>query len=381
MPASITLALTGDVMLGRGIDQILRHPCEPDLFEDFISDARDYVALAERAHGPIPRCVSDDYVWGDALPFLQGPPPDARIVNLETSVTTSGDYFPKGINYRTNPRNAGCLTAAGVDCCVLANNHVLDWGEAGLLETLDTLQRAGIQYAGAGRDEEEAALPAILGTTAAARIVVYGFGLESSGIPPSWRARPSRPGVNLLGEVSERTVAAIAERANTKRRNGDLLVASIHWGPNWGYTVPREHRAFAHRLIEAGFAVVHGHSSHHAVATEIYRGGLILYGCGDFITDYEGIIGHEEYRGDLAVLYCPELAVQTGRLVSLSMHPFTMKRFRLNYASEDDAAWLHATLDRESEQFGMRLERSHHGVLYADLDKLAISFGRDQARR
>jgi poly-gamma-glutamate capsule biosynthesis protein CapA/YwtB (metallophosphatase superfamily) len=381
VPASITLALTGDVMLGRGIDQILRHPCEPDLFEDFISDARDYVALAERAHGRIPRCVSDDYVWGDALPFLHGPPPDARIVNLETSVTTSGDYFPKGINYRMNPRNAGCLTAARVDCCVLANNHVLDWGETGLLETLDTLKRAGIQYAGAGRDEKEAALPAILGTTAAARIVVYGFGLESSGIPPSWRARPSRPGVNLLGELSERTVAAIAERANTKRRNGDLLVASIHWGPNWGYTVPREHRAFAHRLIEAGFAVVHGHSSHHAVAMEIYRGGLILYGCGDFITDYEGIIGHEEYRGDLAVLYRPELAVQTGRLVSLSMHPFRMKKFRLDYASEDDAAWLHATLDRESGQFGMRLERSDHGVLYADLDKLAISFGHGQARR
>jgi poly-gamma-glutamate capsule biosynthesis protein CapA/YwtB (metallophosphatase superfamily) len=352
-----------------------------DLFEDFISDARDYVALAERVHGRIPRCVSDDYVWGDALPFLQGPSPNARIVNLETSVTTSGDCFPKGINYRMNPRNAGCLTAARVDCCVLANNHVLDWGETGLLDTLDTLKRAGIQYAGAGRDEEEAALPAILGTTAAARIVVYGFGLESSGIPPSWRARPSRPGVNLLGELSERTVAAIAERVNTKGRNGDLLVASIHWGPNWGYTVPREHRAFAHRLIEAGFAMVHGHSSHHAVAMEIYRGGLILYGCGDFITDYEGIIGHEEYRGDLAVLYRPEFAVQTGRLVSLSMHPFRMKKFRLDYASEDDAAWLHATLDRESGQFSMRLERSDHGVLYADLDKLAISFGHGQARR
>ena len=190
---------------------------------------------------------------------------------------------------------------------------------------------------------------------------MYGFGLESSGIPPSWKARPSRPGVNLLSELSDKTVAIIAERANTKRHNGDLLVASIHWGPNWGYTVPREHRVFAHRLIEAGFSVVHGHSSHHAVAMEIYRGGLILYGCGDFITDYEGIIGHEEYRGDLAVLYCPEFAVQTGRLVSLSMYPFRMKKFRLIYASEDDAAWLHATLDQESGQFGMRLERNDHG--------------------
>ncbi len=125
--------LTGDVMFGRGIDQILPHPGDPRLYEVSIRDARDYVALAERAHGPIPRRVDEAYVWGDALAALRATPPHARIVNLETSITTSENFSPKGINYRMNPTNIGCLAAASVDCCVLANNHVLDWGEAGRL--------------------------------------------------------------------------------------------------------------------------------------------------------------------------------------------------------------------------------------------------------
>src|SRR5437764_3542965 len=162
MDTSVTLALAGDVMLGRGIDQILPHPGDPRLYERYVRDARDYVALAERAHGPIPKPVDETYVWGDALAVLRASPPHVRIINLETSITTSGDFSPKGINYRMNPRNIGCLAAANVDCCVLANNHVLDWGEAGLLETLDTLKSAGMRYTGAGRDAEEAAAPAIV---------------------------------------------------------------------------------------------------------------------------------------------------------------------------------------------------------------------------
>ena len=187
MERSVTLVLTGDVMFGRGIDQILPHPGDPRLYEVSIRDARDYVALAERAHGPIPRRVDEAYVWGDALAALRATPPHARIVNLETSITTSENFSPKGINYRMNPTNIGCLAAASVDCCVLANNHVLDWGEAGLLETLDTLKRAGIRYAGAGRNAEEVAAPAIIDVVSGYRIAVFAFGLESSGIPHSWR--------------------------------------------------------------------------------------------------------------------------------------------------------------------------------------------------
>jgi len=73
---------------------------------------------------------------------------DGRREKRSQIFTTSENFSPKGINYRKNPPNIGCLVAAGVDCCVLANNHVLDWGEAGILETFDTLERAGIGCAG-----------------------------------------------------------------------------------------------------------------------------------------------------------------------------------------------------------------------------------------
>src|SRR5690349_19498607 len=125
----IRVFLCGDVMTGRGIDQLLPHPGNPVLYEDHVRDARGYVQLAEIVNGPIPRPVEFEYIWGDALGELQRAGTDVRIINLETSITRDGDPWPnKGIHYRMHPLNAGCIPAARIDCCCLANNHVLDWG-------------------------------------------------------------------------------------------------------------------------------------------------------------------------------------------------------------------------------------------------------------
>jgi poly-gamma-glutamate synthesis protein (capsule biosynthesis protein) len=191
----IKLFLAGDVMTGRAIDQILPYPGNPQLFEPDLRSALDYVALAGHANGRIPRPVSFDYIWGDALDELFLRKPDIRIANLETAVTVEQSFERKSINYRMHPHNVAALTAAGLDCCVLANNHVLDWGERGLLDTLIALRRAGIQTAGAGRDLAEASQPAILKTGRSSRILVFSFGLESSGIPPHWAAGDYLPGV------------------------------------------------------------------------------------------------------------------------------------------------------------------------------------------
>jgi poly-gamma-glutamate capsule biosynthesis protein CapA/YwtB (metallophosphatase superfamily) len=356
MSESITLCLVGDVMLGRGVDQILPHPGDPRLHEEYCASAEEYVALAERASGEIKRPVAFSYVWGDALAELQRIDPGALIINLETSVTTSADYAPKGINYKMHPENIGCLLAAGVDCCVLANNHVLDFGETGLLETLATLKRAAIPCAGAGSDAAAAAAPAVI-PKGKARLLVFGFAATSSGVPRSWAAAAGRPGVNLLPDLSQRTVEAIAARAQAMRRPGDILVASIHWGGNWGYHIAVDETRFAHALVEAaGFDVVHGHSSHHPRAIEIWRDRPILYGCGDFLNDYEGIAGYEEFRTDLAALYLAQLDIATGRLIELRLVPFRICRFQLRRASREDAAWLCKRLDRESARFATRLE-------------------------
>src|SRR5690606_16074270 len=164
------------------------------------------------------------------------------------------------------------------------------------------------------------------------------------------------PGVYLLHDFSARDVEGVAHAVQGAKRAGDVVVASIHWGANWGYGIPREHRRFAHALVDdAGVDVVHGHSSHHPKAIEVYRGRPILYGCGDFINDYEGIRGYEEFRGELALMYFPTLDADTGRLVRLEMAPLRMRRFRLEHAAAQDREWLRATLDRECQRFGARV--------------------------
>jgi poly-gamma-glutamate synthesis protein (capsule biosynthesis protein) len=150
-------------MTGRGIDQILPNSNEPWLLEPAMDSALEYVASAESFTGPLPRRASFNYIWGDALAELECVRPAARIIKLETAVTASPEAWPqKEIDYRMDPANVPSLQAAGIDCCVLANNHVLDWGRSGLEETFRTLHGAGIRTAGAGSNETEAAAPAIL---------------------------------------------------------------------------------------------------------------------------------------------------------------------------------------------------------------------------
>jgi len=368
---TITLFLCGDVMTGRGIDQVLPYPSNPQIYEPYMTSAKGYVRIAEEVNGPIPKPVDFAYIWGDALEELRRINPDARIINLETAVTSSPEFWAgKGINYRMQPKNIPCITAAKIDCCVLSNNHVLDWGYAGLKETLTTLTGANLKTAGAGRNLLEAEAPAIIEVAGKGRVLVFGFGDESSGIPWAWGARSNKPGVNLLPDLSEDTVRRIAKRISGLKRKGDWVVASIHWGGNWGYEISSAQREFAHRLIDQALVdVVHGHSSHHPKGVEVYKGKPILFGCGDFLNDYEGISGYEDFRGDLALMYFVTLDLATGMLVSLIMTPLQIRRFRLNYAHPDDVHWLQQILDRESRSLGARIE-------WVNKYHLALSVGR-----
>ncbi len=361
------LFLCGDVMTGRGIDQALPHSVDPILYEPYVRDAREYIALAEKAHGAIPRPLTFDYIWGDALEELDRAKLDFRIVNLETAITSAETPWPdKAIHYRMHPENIDCLSAARIDACALANNHVLDWGHDGLSETLQTLDAAGIAHCGAGNDAQEAMQPAMLDRGAKGRLLLYSFGSTSSGIPQEWKATYISPGVNLLDDLSEATAARVCDQMRAHQKPGDLIVASIHWGSNWGYNIPREQIAFAHRLVEGGVAVVYGHSSHHVKAIEVFRGRLILYGCGDFITDYEGISGYEMFRDDLALIYLVELDLDSGELMTARLVPMQVRRFQLQRASAGDAKWLCNLLNELGKPFATQAQLREDGSLTLD---------------
>jgi poly-gamma-glutamate synthesis protein (capsule biosynthesis protein) len=348
MSEMLTLFVCGDVMTGRGVDQALPHSVDPALREPYVKDARQYIELAEQANGPFERPMEPAAIWGAALEELAAMQPAARIANLETAVTTSPEFWPgKGIHYRMHPANVDCLTAAGLDAVALANNHVLDLGYPGLRETLHALREAGLRTLGAGQNRDEAGQSIALDGAGATRIRLLAAASPSSGVPMTWAATEDRPGVCYLDEHAPGAIDETIDWIRAQRNDDEVVVLSIHWGGNWGFEVDEAHRRLAHRLIDdAGVDLIFGHSSHHPRPVEVHHGRLILYGCGDFLNDYEGIGGHEMYHPDLAAAWFPRLDPSTGEGVELIVTPFIRRQFRIHAAGEDDARWLAEVLTR-----------------------------------
>lgn len=378
------LFLCGDVMTGRGIDQILLSPSEPTLYESYIRNARDYVWLAERHSGTIPRGVDSGYVWGAALAAIGEYAPHVCLMNLETSVTTHPQPWPeKGIHYRMHPANAAVLAAPAMHnshdaakagqrhsngnpsarqiCYSLANNHVLDFGREGLAETLDTLESRGLSCCGAGLSPDDAAAPA---RPDGAGTAIFSVGTADSGIPGEWRAAGRRSGVYRLARLDSETIRQETGRIANELSANETGIVSLHWGGNWGWNISNAERSFAHELVDgAGISIVHGHSSHHVKGIELYHGALILYGCGDFITDYEGISGHEAYRPDLSLMYFADIDEASRRVIAVRIVPLQSYRFSLRPVSTADSNWVERTLNRESEQLGTAVVRTGDGGL------------------
>ena len=357
--------LTGDVMTGRAIDQLLPHPGDPTLRESVVSDARTYVWLAEQTNGPIPAPIDFAWPWGEALAIIDQFAPDIRLINLETSITACGEFARgKAVHYRMHPDNVGCLTAIRPDVCALANNHILDFGYQGLTDTLRTLDGAGIRGVGAGLDAKRAERAAVIELPNGMRVVIASCGMGSSGIPHGWAATGRRPGVAYVPDMSDRSVRMISDRVLELKGPGDIAVVSVHWGSNWGYDVDTAQIRFAHRLIDEGVDVVHGHSSHHPRPIEVYRDKLIMYGCGDTIDDYEGISTYEAFRHELRLLYFASVDGDSGSV--LRMVPMRMRRMRLERAPDEDAEWLRASVAEMSRRFGTRIGTGPDGVLTVD---------------
>lgn len=253
-------------MLGRGIDQLMPHPGDLKLYEAWrqVDDARVFIDLSQKRYGPIPGNRDIGSVWGDILPEIEALDPDLRLINLETAITSNGQPWPnKKIHYRMHPQNVGVLKHAKIDFCALANNHVIDWGYPGLDETLATLEKSGVHYAGAGDGIEQAGMPITLPVSGKGRVIVVSMATTSSGIPVEWGAGYKRSGLNLV-DLNDFWINQIRDSISVIRKLGDIAVASIHWGRNYGHDIHPRQRYFAHKLIaEAGIDLIHGHSSHH----------------------------------------------------------------------------------------------------------------------
>jgi poly-gamma-glutamate synthesis protein (capsule biosynthesis protein) len=287
-----TLALTGDVMLGRGVNETLG---------------------AARPEEP----------WGDVLPLLDSA--DLRIINLECAITAHKQPWsrtPKVFHFRADPLAASrTLEAARIDACSLANNHTLDFEERGLLDTLAHLDTAGIRYAGAGRDGGEAARPALLD----GGVALVAF----TDNEPPFAAGPGKPGTNYLPvSVESEVLRRVGEAIGAAREAGArTVVFSNHWGPNM-VERPREiFRRFARAVVDLGADVYYGHSAHVFQGVEIYHGKPILYDTGDFIDDYAV---DPRLRNDRSFLFC--VSVEDGVLERLELFPVVLPFARVELA-------------------------------------------------
>jgi poly-gamma-glutamate synthesis protein (capsule biosynthesis protein) len=314
----VQIAVTGDVMLGRLVDQrVIQN-----------------------------RSVRPEVLWGDVLPVMLTA--DCRLVNLECVISNQGaEWHPstKAFHFRASPRAVEFLQAAKVDGVTLANNHVLDYGPEALQDCLDLLDRAGIKHAGAGATLEDALAPMFF-VLPQGRVAVVAL----TDNEPEWEASQTTPGVNYVAYgahgLKEPYRSRMVQVLAFARRRAELVIVSAHVGPNWG-APSRAIQALAHDLIDMGADLYWGHSNHAPQGIELYKGKAILYSTGDFVDDYW--VDQDE-RNDLSFLFVPEL--EQGHLARIRLYPTCIEELRVRLADDQERIFLTGTMGAKCRAFG-----------------------------
>ncbi|MFA9417165.1 CapA family protein [Natrinema sp. HArc-T2] len=331
----LQLGFTGDVMLGRVVDDRQRRR-------------------------------SVDAVWGSVLERLRGL--DGLVINLECCLSTRGQQWQRTyrpFHFRADPDWAiPALERAGVDVCTLANNHILDYEEVALRDTLTELDGAGIARAGAGETIDEALGPAVrtIGpSNGDSDDSIANNALEVAVIAltdntPEYAADEDTPGtawieIDASDAETRRRVREALERA--RETNPDLLVASLHWGPNMVTEPPKSFQEFGHWLIEEGVDVVHGHSAHVFQAIEVHEGRPIIYDAGDFVDDYRV---DPELRNDRSFLFVLSVTPD-GDPLEFRLHPTEVEDCAVGEASPEAAEWARKRMRNLSSSFGTEFDR------------------------
>jgi poly-gamma-glutamate synthesis protein (capsule biosynthesis protein) len=300
-------------------------------------------------------------VWGSTLQRLRGL--DGLVLNLECCISERGRKWPEKTYYfRANPDFAvPALRAADAAVASLANNHSLDFGEPALEDTRTHLKDAGVAHAGAGPDRDTAFEPAI---TELGELTVATIALTDRY--QAYAATETEAGtayVPLDSSVPEtrQLIESTLERA--REHSPDLIVTSLHWGPNWETAPGESQTAFARWLVEQGVDVVHGHSAHVLQGIEVHQGCPIIYDAGDFVDDYIHKDGLHNKRSALF-----ELVVSDRSLEELRLVPIEIEDETATMADEAAAAWVRETIQERSKPFGTTVERTKEG--------LSVSLGR-----
>lgn len=311
MPDNCTIRLMGDVMIGRSVNR----------------------KIIEMGY---------DFPWGNVLPYLKKP--GINIINLEAALTSSEKKVAKVFNFKSEPEHVKTLSNACVQIANIANNHILDYSEEGLLETICVLDRAGILHAGAGKNIREARRPAIIERNGV-KIGLLGCTDNESG----WKSN-QHPGINHveIGDLSD-----LKKDIKALRPMVDILILSAHFGPNMVEKPDRDIIEFKRQLIDLGADIIHGHSAHIFQGIEIYQKKLILHDIGDFIDDY---YVDPELKNDRSFLF--EVYISGKKISGLKLLPVLISNMQVNFADKEVSKWSIARIQYLSESFGTKISDS-----------------------
>ncbi|MBW2985376.1 CapA family protein [Candidatus Woesearchaeota archaeon] len=306
----ITIGFAGDTMLGRLVN--------------------DHISLSNYS-----------YPWGNIMPILKET--DLNIINLETTLTRSNKAVPKVFNSKADPEVIESLVRADIDVVNLANNHILDFSEEGLLDTISTLDKAEIFHVGAGLDITGAKEPIII-TKHGITIGIIGY----TDNEPEWEAGMHNPGTNYV-KVGD--IYNVKKDIDKIRHEVDILIATIHWGPNM-----REHPSqafvdFAHQMIDAGIDIIHGHSAHVFQGIEIYNKKLIMYDTGDFVNDYAV---DPDLRNDRSFIFLVD--INKEGIKEIRLIPTLISHMQVNHATATNYRESIERIKESSEKFGTHIE-------------------------
>lgn len=325
------IVLAGDAMLGRGVDEVIA------------------------ARG-------SDHPLAALRPYLA----DANLVgvNLECAITARDSRYTgprKAFYFRARPAAVEVLQRTGVGLCTLANNHALDAGADGLLDTLRLLDAHGIAHAGAGADLAGARAPAVL-DVGGQRIGV----LACCDHQADFAASATRAGIDYLDLAEPRQVEALLQRVCALAAEVDHAIVSLHWQPNWVPAVTTEYRTLAHRLVAAGARLVWGHSPHHFLGVEWLEEAVVLYSTGGLLDDYAV---EPYYRNDRQLLF--ELTLAPGRVDRVRALPLALGFARTAPAEGAVREWI-------VERFAAQC-RSYGSTVSDDGDWLTVGTASHQA--
>jgi len=309
-PSSFILGMTGDVMLGRLVNEKIQQ-------------------------------THTKYVWGDLLPLLHST--NINLINLETTLTRSTKRVPKVFNFKSDPKHVSVLKEASIDIVSLANNHIKDFNNQGLEETINVLNNADILHIGAGSNIDEARKPVITHKKG----IKIGF-IGATDNEPEWRATAQNPGVNYFTVDDTQQLESDIRRLKVQV---DIVIVSVHWGPNMRERPTKPYIDAAHRFIEAGADIIHGHSAHIFQGIEIYNKSLILYDTGDFIDDYRI---DQVLRNDQSFFF--KVFLNKKGVEKLELIPVIINNMQVNNASNKEAATILEKMRTLSRAFGTTID-------------------------